>query len=345
MGVTIKDVAKATGVSTATVSRVINNSPLISPKTEEKVKRAMREMNYFPSSMARGFSNQNTYNIALIVDMDNYDAFVNPFFYKIQYGIEKIICKQGYNLIIANEKTTINRDTALNRIIREKRADGIIFPSFLLRKNIIKKMEEKQIPYVVIGEPLKKFNVNWVDINNQMAGYIATSHLIKNNYKRIAFVSGNFNDHFNTKRFNGYLKALKENKIVYDERLLIKDIVAKKSGYDVVNNYMKMDNHPDAFIFSNNIAAFGAMMAIKENGYKIPKDIGIVSFDNFLVAELTQPEMTTVDIDVLELGIQAGSMLVMEIDSPSTTKHNRLLSVKLITRGSAERSTSNWHDI
>lgn len=338
MGVTIKDVAKATGVSTATVSRVINNSPLISPRTAEKVKLAMKKMNYYPSSMARGFSNQNTYNIALVVDINNFDAFDNPFFYKIQYGIEKVICNKGYNLIIANEKTTMNKGNTLNRIICEKRADGIIFPAFLLKKNIIKNMEEEKIPYVVIGEPPKNYDVNWVDINNKMAGYIATKHLIDNEYRNIAFVSSNLSDTFNVKRYRGYKEALKDNGIAIDDRLFTKNITSNIDGYNIITNYMDSACIPDAFVFSSNLAAFGAITALKEKGYDIPDDIGIVSFDNFLVAELTKPEMTTVDIDVLELGIQAGSMLIGEINLPSSSKHNTLLSVKLITRGSAERS-------
>ncbi|GKX27981.1 LacI family transcriptional regulator [Vallitalea longa] len=338
MGVTIKDVAKATGVSTATVSRVINNSPLISPKTAEKVKLAMKKMNYYPSSMARGFSNQNTYNIALVVDINNFDAFDNPFFYKIQYGIEKVICNKGYNLIIANEKTTINKGNTLNRIICEKRADGIIFPALLLKKNIIKNMEDLNIPYVVIGEPPKNYDVNWVDINNKMAGYIATEHLIDNEYRNIAFVSSNQNDTFNMKRYRGYKEALKDNGIAFDDRLFTKNITGNIDGYNLIKNYMDRNYIPDSFVFSSNLAAFGAITALKEEGYNIPDDIGVVSFDNFLVAELTKPEMTTVDIDVLELGIQAGSMLIGEINLPSSSKHNTLLSVKLITRGSAERS-------
>lgn len=337
MGPTIRDVAKAAGVSTATVSRVINNSPLISQDTAEHVKKIMKELRYFPSSIARSFANQSTYNIALIVDIDNLDAFANPFFYQIQYGIEKVVCNRGYNLIIANEKSMGNRRSALSKIVLEKRADGIILPSFLLKKSQIKMMDEQKLPFVVIGEPLSKFNINWVDINNVMAGNMAACHLIENRYKRIAFVAGSMDDKFNQNRLEGYKIALRNNGIELDEELINYDISGKEAGYRAMNDFIKKDRKPDAVIFSNNLAAFGAISSIKDNGYKIPEDIGIISFDNFPVAELSEPNMTTVDIDVFELGIQAATMLLREIEIPSKSKQNSLLSVKLISRGSAER--------
>jgi DNA-binding LacI/PurR family transcriptional regulator len=340
MGVTIKDVAKAAGVSTATVSRVINNNPLISPDTVEKVRRIMREMKYFPSSIARGFSNRSTYNIALIIDMENTSAFVNPFFYLIQYGIERMICSHGYNLIIANQRTHIGRETALNRIILEKRADGIIFPAFLLKKNIVNKTEEEKIPFIVLGEPENKFNVNWVDINNRMGGYIAATHLIQNGYKKIAFISSDLNDTYNKNRYVGYLDALKECGIEYIQEFILKNVSGKDCGHTAARQLLEAENPPDSFVFTNNIPAFGAIQAIKEKGLRIPGDIGVVSFDNYPVAEFSDPPMTIVDIDVVELGIQAASMILKEIERPSSSKQNSLLSVRILSRGSAERQKS-----
>ncbi|MGV8979769.1 LacI family DNA-binding transcriptional regulator [Clostridium sp.] len=337
MAVTIKDVAKVAGVSTATVSRVINNNSVISTDTLERVKKVMKEMNYFPNNIARNFANQHTYNITLIFDMDNLNAFENPFFYQIQYGIEKVICSRGYNMVIANEKTMVNRENELNRMILEKRSDGIIIPSFILKKSIVKRMEEQKFPFVVIGEPDSSFNVNWVDINNKMAGYIATEHLIKNGYKRIAFIAGNMSDKFNENRLKGYVKAMKHYNIDYSRDMIIEGVSGNDEGYKTMNKLLNVSLKLDAAIYTNNLSAFGAIKAIKENGYKIPEEIGIVSFDSFPVAELSEPNMTTVDIDVFELGIQVGTMILREIELPSDSKQNSLLSVKLISRGSAER--------
>ena len=337
MAVTIKDVAKAAGVSTATVSRVVNGSSLIPPDTSEKVRKVMLNLEYFPNSIARSFANQSTYTVALIVDIDNTDAFNNPFFYQIQYGIEKVLSSRSYYLMIANEKTMISHETALNKLVFEKRVDGIILPASLLKKNLVKRMEKDKFPFVVIGESEESFNVNWVDINNKMAGEIATTHLIKNGYKNIAFISGNPMDIFNKNRLNGYLNVLDINNIDISQDLLKEGGFTKEDGYRLMKVLLENKNRPDSVIVTNNIAAFGALMAIKEKGYRVPEEIGLISFDSYPVAEFSEPNMTTVDIDVFDLGIQAATMLLKEIEIPSTSMQHSLLSVKLISRGTGER--------
>ncbi|HBR29924.1 MAG TPA: LacI family transcriptional regulator [Firmicutes bacterium] len=338
MGVTIKDVAKAAGVSTATVSRVLNNSNLITPQTTEKVRNAMRELGYFPNNIARSFANQNTYIIALVVDIEEPTAFNNPYFYQIQYGIEKYICPKGYYLMIVNENTLNHNGTAFSKLFFEKRVDGLILPVSLLHKNLVKKMEEQKFPFVIIGEPENSYDTNWIDINNKMAGEISTTHLIENQYKRIAFVSGSRKDLFNKNRLDGYLTALAKHGFQPNPDLIKEGGFSKEDGYSIMNEFFKQNNPPDGIVFTDNLVAFGALSAIKEHGIKIPDDIGLVSFDNFPVAELSDPQITTVDIDLLDLGIQAASMLLKEIQLPSTTKQQSLLSVRLIKRGTSKRS-------
>lgn len=337
MTVTIKDVAKAAGVSTATVSRVVNGSTLITPDTSEKVRKVMLNMEYFPNSIARSFAHQSTYTVALVVDIDNTDAFNNPFFYQIQYGIEKVLSSRSYYLMIANEKTMISHETALNKLIFEKRVDGIILPASLLKKNLVKRMEKDRFPFIIIGEPEEGFNINWVDINNKMAGEIATNHLIKSGFKKIAFISGSLKDLFNKNRLNGFMEAMKKSNINVFQDLLIEGGSTKEDGYRIMNALMESKNKPDAVVVTNNICAFGALTAIREKGCKVPEEMGLISFDSYPVAEFSEPNMTTVDIDVFDLGVQAATMLLKEIEMPSANAQHSLLSVKLIARGTGER--------
>lgn len=338
MSVTIKDVAKAAGVSTATVSRVLNNSNLISPKTAEKVRNVMHELGYFPNNIARSFAHQSTYIVALVVNIDDATAFNNPFFYQIQYGIEKYICPRGYYLMIVNENTLNLNGTAFSKLFFEKRVDGLILPVSLLRNNLVKKMEEQKFPFVIIGEPENSYDINWVDINNKMAGEISTTHLLNNKYKRIAFVSGNLKDIFNKNRLDGYLTALKKHGLQPEPELIKERGFSKEDGYSIMTDFLELKNPPDGIVFTDNIVAFGALSAIKDQGLNVPGDIGIVSFDNYPVAELSDPKMTTVDIDLFDLGIQAATMLLKEIQLPSATKQQSLLSVQLIKRGTSERN-------
>lgn len=338
MSVTIKDVAKAAGVSTATVSRVLNNSSLISPQTAEKVRNAMRELGYFPNNIARSFAHQSTYIIALVVDIEEPTAFNNPYFYQIQYGIEKYICPKGYYLMIVNENTLNNSGTGFSKLFYEKRVDGLILPVSVLNKNLVKKMEEQKFPFVIIGEPENSYDTNWVDINNKMAGEISTTHLIENHFQRIAFVSGSQKDLFNRNRLDGYLTALAKHGIQPDPELIKEGGFSKEDGYAIMTAFLQLENPPDGIVFTDNLVAFGALTAIKAYGLSIPDDIGLVSFDNFPVTELSDPPITTVDIDLINLGMQAASMLLKEIQLPTKTKQQSLLSVRLIKRGTSERA-------
>src|SRR5690606_17943794 len=281
MSVTIKDVAKAAGVSTATVSRVLNNSKLISPQTAEKVRNAMRELGYFPNNIARSFAYQNTCIIALVVDIEEPTAFNNPYFYQIQYGIEKYICPKGYYLMIANENTLNHSGTGFSQLVFEKRVDGLILPVSLLNKHLVKKMEDQNFPFVIIGEPENGYDTNWVDVNNKMAGEISTTHLIENQFQRIAFVSGSQKDLFNKRRLEGYLTALAKHGLSPDPDLIKEGAFSKEDGYALMSEFMGRQNPPDAVVFTDNLVAFGALSAAKAYGRRIPDEIGIVSFDNF----------------------------------------------------------------
>ena len=220
----------------------------------------------------------------------------------------------------------------------KKGSMALILPVSVLNKNLVKKMEEQKFPFVIIGEPENSYDTNWVDINNKMAGEISTTHLIENHFQRIAFVSGSQKDLFNRNRLDGYLTALAKHGIQPDPELIKEGGFSKEDGYAIMTAFLQLENPPDGIVFTDNLVAFGALTAIKAYGLSIPDDIGLVSFDNFPVAELSDPPITTVDIDLINLGMQAASMLLKEIQLPTKTKQQSLLSVRLIKRGTSERA-------
>jgi DNA-binding LacI/PurR family transcriptional regulator len=199
-------------------------------------------------------------------------------------------------------------------------------------------MEEEKFPFIVLGEPNNIYDVNWIDIDNKLGGEIGTEHLIQEGYENIAFVSGSLQDTFNQHRLEGFKKIM--NKYVRDlefEKFVYDGVSTQEEGIQMIQKLFEQNQKTDAIIFTDNIAAFGAIKWLKEQGYQIPKDVGIISFDDYPIAELTDPKLTTVDIDVLDLGMQAGMMLLKEIEIPSESKKHSLLSVKLIQRESSKR--------
>jgi len=337
MGVNIKDVANRAQVSKATVSRVINDSPSISEKTKERVRRVMRELNYVPNSIARNFANQNTRNIALIVDIDDQSAFKNPFFYEELHGIETVIYREDYCLIIANAHSMGGHRNAIDNIVLQKRADGVIIPASTVSREIVRLLKDNDIPFVVAGEPLTCADeVNWVDINNRQGGAEAARHLLGNGYTRVAFLSGGMENKFNQNRYEGYRQALTEAGAVFDETYVLTDGASIEDGTGMMERLLSLPQAPDAVVCSNNVLAHGAVQAIRAAGLSIPGDVGIVGFDNYL-AEFLNPPLTTVDINVFELGVQSGSVLMGLIKSERAGNKQILISTELIERKSSNR--------
>jgi len=337
MGVNIKDVADRAQVSKATVSRVINDSPTISEKTKERVRRAMKELNYVPNSIARNFANQNTRNIALIVDIDDQSAFKNPFFYEELHGIETVIYREDYCLIIANVHSMGGHRNAIDNIVLQKRADGVIIPATIVSREIVRLLKDNDIPFVVAGEPLTCADeVNWVDINNRQGGEKAARHLLANGYKRIAFLCGNMENKFNQNRYEGYRQALMEAGAVPDEQYVLTDGVSIEDGTRLGQRLLALPQAPDAVVCSNNVLAHGAIRAVNGAGLTIPGDVGMVGFDNYL-AEFLDPPLTTVDINVFELGVQSGSVLMRLIKSERAGNKQILISTELVERKSSRR--------
>ena len=334
----IKDVARAAGVSVSTVSRIINNNPLISDETREKVLKIMKEFNYVPNSMARGLSNQQAFTVALLVNIEDTKSFSNPFFYEVMHGIETVVYGRGLCLIIANLQTSLNKDDMFNRLIHEKRTQGVILPSSIMNPHLVKELKNIKFPFVTIGEPSGiKEPIDWVDINNFQGGQQAFEHLLAQGYKNIAFIGGSQSEVFNKNRLSGYKAALAGNGLEYRQEYVLEGKSSKGDGFELMLQLLKLPQRPDAVICSDNILSMGAMKAIKNANLRIPEDVGVLSFDNVPIAELLEPSLTTVDIDVFELGVQAANILFKLIDNPSARQQQSLISTCIEARESTMR--------
>jgi Transcriptional regulators len=335
----IDDVAKAAGVSKATVSRIINNNPLISAETRERTLKVMKELNYVPNSMARGLSNQQAFTVALLVNIKDTKSFSNPFFYEVMHGIETVVYNRGLCLIIANLQTTLKKDDILGQLIHGKRTQGVILPSSIMSPQLVKDMKKTKFPFVTIGEPEGiKEPIDWVDINNFQGGQQSVEHLLAQGYKSIAFIGGSQVEIFNKNRLEGYKSALANNGIPYRQEFVREGNSTKNDGYLMMKQLLKLTQRPpDAVICSDNTLSIGAMKAIKEANLTIPEDMGVLSFDNIPIADLIEPSLTTVDIDVFELGVQAANILFKLIDNPAARQQQSLISTCIQMRESTKK--------
>ena len=337
MAATINDIAKKVGVSPSTVSRVMTGNAKISEETKDRIFAAMDELDYHPNSIARNLANGSSRTISLILDVAAQDsAFSNIFFSRSIAGIEKSTQLKEYSLLISGLRSGSLEKTVRNLFLEHK-ADGLVIPSSLLDRKSADFLNKKKYPFVVLGEPtIDLVDCDWVDINNSQGSEIAVNHLIDKGYGHIAFFGGNGADLFNKYRVKGYRKAIE--RISGEECIYVVETSSDRNEmYKAALDFLGKRSC-DAVITNDNISAYCILKAANELGLNVPSDLGIVTFDNYPLAEYLEPQLTSLDIDTAVQGEMAGNILMNKIEDKSALTQQSLISVKLMERDSSRRN-------
>jgi len=333
---TIKDIAKVAGVSASTVSRVVNDSPLISEETKIKVRKVMKDMNYTQNIIAKQLATQNSFNIGFLINSNSKECFMDPFFYEMVGGIQSVVSAKGYELSICNINYMEANDNFINKFIRSKKVDGLIIHVSIINKKVVAKLNALDFPYVVIGQPGESLDVSWVDIDNTKAGEMAVKHLFHEGYRKIAFIGGTSDESVSFNRRKGYLKALNDLNIEINHDYIKESMGTQEDGYSIMKELLHLEMPPDAIIGINNYLSFGALTAIKEENKIIAKEVGLVTFDDHPLAPYTSPTLTSLNINIKELGVFAGDMLMDLISKKVKGKKATILSPELSVRESSQ---------
>ena len=332
---TIKDIAKVVGVSPSTVSRVVNDSPLISEETKIKVRKVMKDMNYTQNMIAKQLATQSSFNIGFLINSNSKECFMDPFFYEMVGGIQSVVAAKGYELSICNINYIEANENFINKFIHSKKVDGLIIHVSIINKKVVAKLNALDFPYIVIGQPGESLDVSWVDIDNTKAGEMAVKHLYSQGYKRIAFIGGTADESVSFNRQKGYLKALNELNLEKNNDYMRESMGTQEDGYRIMKELLGISTPPDAIIGINNYLSFGVLTAIKEGLKVIPKEIGLVTFDDHPLAPYTSPPLTSLNINIKELGMFAGDMLMDLISKKIKGKKATILSPELSIRESS----------
>jgi len=316
MTITIKDVARKANVSISTVSKVINNNPSISQKTTDKVFGVVEELGYRPNIRARNFVQKRTNLIIFLARKELHAAFNNPYMFEIMTGIEESISKKGYYISFKSVDSDADAVEFLLNAIAQKYADGIIINGSLATKELNAILTESSFPYLIVGKPNFQTKASWIDTNNYLSGQICGEYLIKRGYHKIAFVGGVSSDNIFKQRLYGFLQAMRENYITVPSAYIKNGPSTKESGFMLTNELLEAPNLPEAIICENNYIALGVLKSITTHGLKIPEEVIYICFDEFPLARTMDPCPIVVDIDVYDLGIQAGISLLQRIRNP-----------------------------
>ncbi|MCR3955024.1 MAG: LacI family transcriptional regulator [Gudongella sp.] len=329
---TIKDIAKAAGVSTATVSMILNKKDKnISQPTRERVLRIAKDINYIPNSMARSLVTSQTKTLGLILP-----DIVNPFFPEIARGAEDRAREAGYSIIICNTDDNVDQENKYIQMLTEKMVDGIILTHSANRNDEMSGLENSRIPIILIDRDYDSPNVlGKVLVDNSRASRDGVNYLIGKGYRRIAYIAGPLNTGTARDRLEGYRMALAEKGIDYDERLVRVGEYRSKWGYEAAASLLDDGMDFEAIFCGNDAIAIGAMKRLRERGIAVPDDIAIMGFDDIYIASMVDPELTTIKQPNYSMGYEAVNMMIDSIQGNKIGKRNLILDTELVVRKSS----------
>lgn len=314
---TIKDIAKEAGVSIATVSFIVNGKDQhISEATRQRVKDVMKKYNYIPNAMAGSLVTRRTGIIGLILP-----DITNPFFPGIARGAEDRANEEGYSIIFCNTDDKIEVEEKYIESLTSKMVDGIIIAHSSNSEEMGEILERTQIPIILIDRDFDSKNIlGKVLVNNKDGAYQAVCHMVEKGYKKIAYLSGSLKTQTAMDRLEGYKEALLAKNLPVEEQLIKYGEYRAEWGRKGVKELLTEKRGFDAVFCGNDLIAIGAMKELIKNGYKVPEDKGVMGFDDIYMAQMVEPELTTVKQPNYEMGYQAVDLLIKHLKEKKSTK-------------------------
>ena len=325
------DVAKAAGVSIATVSRVLNNPETVNADTQQRVQQAIKSLNFRPSRVAQRLRSKggNSKIIGLVLP-----DIQNPFYVEVIRGIEEVMYEHGYAAIMCNFAQDEKRERLYLDILKSESIDGMIVAPVHGRDQKVAHLVQSGLPIVCIDRGLTGVEADVVLVDNQQGAYDAVSHLIKLGHRRIAYISGLPQIPTSKARLAGYEMAFREQGLVVDEELIKYGDSKHESGMKLTEELLALPTPPTALFTGNNLITLGALETIHRQGLKIPEEIALVGFDDMYWSISLNPPLTAVRQPGFEMGKRAAELLFQRIKDPSRPTAKVVFDAKLQIRSS-----------
>lgn len=331
MAATILDVARKAGVSPSTVSKALNQSGAVSDETQKKIEAAAASLGYQPNARARNFAKRSTNQIVFVADFPFDAAFVNPHLFEIMRGVQHTLDKNGYAMIMKQADSRQTPDY-IEQAWSQQLADGFVLHMSVMTKKLAALITKLSIPHIVIGKPDFENRLCWIDTDNCFSGELAARHLAELGYTDIAFISGRADDMTSWRRLSGVRKALQELHMTLPHERVVQSNSTLADGTRSLKKLLKMTPRPKAVICANNPIALGLMQALQAKGLRIPEDIALITFDTYPFSLFTDPPMTVVDINMYEMGQEAGRLVLQKLRHPATQIQTYITSPTLVLR-------------
>lgn len=328
--VTARDVAERAGVSTSTVSHVLNGTRVVSRELRARVLDAAHDLGYEANAVARSLKTRRSHTIALITP-----DIGNPFFTSVVRGVEDVTGARGYGLILCNTGEDPGREEAYLRMLGAQRVDGMILVPSGDRYPYLDRLLHTRTALVLLDRVIDDPTTPAVTLDNVDAARVATRHLVGLGHRRIGFVAPRMGTSSATERIAGYRQELEQSGIAYDPALVRDGRSLLEEARTATGELLELPERPTALIVGNNLMTLGAVAAIERHGLRIPQDVALVGFDDAVWADVLHPRLTTIAQPTYQLGRTAADLLMRRIDDPGAQVPFRTaMSGRLIVRDS-----------
>lgn len=332
MSANIKKVAEWAGVSTATVSHVINETRFVAEETKQKVLQAMKELDYRPNSVARSLRSQRSKIIGLIVPVLSSDTS-NYFFMEVAQGIEQVLKLHGYNLILSNSNEDIEVEKEQIKVLNSQLIDGLIIAPTASSQSYLHEALSDKYPVVFVDRKPEEYEGDCILADGFTGTYEAVSLLIQKDHKQIGYISGALGITTSDERLNGYRQALQDHGLDLKDDLIRIGSATFESGYELTKQLVQQHSISALFI-ANNIMTMGAMRFLQDIKINIPENLAVIGFDDYEWGRVVNPPLSVISQPSFELGCKAAEVLLQRINGSDIPYKEYRLSTELILRSS-----------
>jgi DNA-binding LacI/PurR family transcriptional regulator len=325
----IKQVAKKARVSTATVSRIINGSSAVRPKTAQRVRQAIRALNYYPNTHARTLVSGRSRILGLIIS-----DISNPFFPELVKGFEDVALQNNYEVILTNTNYDSTRMASCVQRMLERKAEGVAIMTSEMNRQLIDELSRRGVPIVFLDVGSVRNRISNICVDYAQGIHEAVDHLCALGHRRIGFISGPLSLKSARTRRSSFLECLKQYDLAKEDTLIVEGNHKIDGGELAMYRLLQLKRAPTAVLTSNDLTAFGALRAIHHARLRVPEDISIVGFDDIELSQFTQPPLTTIRLPRTELGRIAFDALFRILRGDSQKGAEYRIETHLVVRSS-----------
>jgi DNA-binding LacI/PurR family transcriptional regulator len=331
---TLEEVAAHAGVGRGTVSRVINNSAGVKDSTRRSVQRAIEELAYVPNLAARSLAGRRTDAVALVLTEPDWRLFAEPFFSEIVGSLGDVLADTGMQLMLTLVRSDADRRRFLE-YARGGRVDGVLLMSVHAADPLPDMLAEARVPTVMLGRRSGDEHVSYVDVDNIGGARSAVSYLLSQGRTVIATITGPLDMYVAQCRLRGYQDALALAGLESEQSLVAESDFTQDSGRRAMTELLERHPEIDGVLAASDTTAAGALEALRAAGRRLPKDVSVIGFDDFPLAQCTEPRLTTVRQPLEEMGRAMIRLLLEDMEEPSVAYRHVILRTELTIRDSA----------